>query len=333
MEVQQHRTWFLPKDGSDTRLLEFEDNAILPMLYGARNANLRHLEKQLGISVTSKGNQLHLSGRMDDIQKADDIFCMLAKAIKNKQDVGIADIDAELRFMKEDMQKTTPKSPSKSDKVVIKTQKKSITARSPNQNTYLQQIRDTSMVFGLGPAGTGKTYLAVAMGVQMFLNGEVERLIFTRPAVEAGENLGFLPGDLKEKVDPYLRPIYDAMHDMLPWDFMMKKMESGDIEVAPLAFMRGRTLSNAFVILDEAQNTTTTQMKMFLTRMGESSRMVITGDLSQTDLPRAQKSGLRDATEILRDVEDIAFTHFKAEDVIRHPLVSRIVHAYDQQSS
>lgn len=322
----------MPKDGIDTRVLEFEENSILPMLYGARNANLRHIESHTGVSITSKGNQLHISGETEAIDQAHAIFMSLQKSIKNDQDVGIADIDAELRFMNKDTNKTHTKSAKDGGKVVIKTKKKSITARSPNQNKYLKQIRDTSMVFGLGPAGTGKTYLAVAMGVQMFLDGQVERLIFTRPAVEAGENLGFLPGDLKEKVDPYLRPIYDAMHDMMPWDFMMKKMESGDIEVAPLAFMRGRTLSNAFVILDEAQNTTTTQMKMFLTRMGESSRMVVTGDLTQTDLPRAQKSGLRDAVEILDGVEDIAFTRFKAEDVIRHPLVSRIVHAYDQHS-
>ncbi|MGB0719886.1 MAG: PhoH family protein, partial [Bdellovibrionales bacterium] len=171
-----------------------------------------------------------------------------------------------------------------------------------------------------------------AMGVSMFLNGAVERLIFTRPAVEAGEHLGFLPGDLKEKVDPYLRPIYDAMQDMLPFDFMLKKMEVGEIEVAPLAFMRGRTLSNAFVILDEAQNTTPTQMKMFLTRMGEASRMVITGDLSQTDLPNGIRSGLRDACEILQGVDDIAFMHFAAKDVVRHPLVGKIIDAYDRKN-
>ena len=188
------------------------------------------------------------------------------------------------------------------------------------------------MVFGLGPAGTGKTYLAVAVGVSLFLEGKVERLIFTRPALEAGERLGFLPGDMKEKVDPYLRPIYDAMHDMMPWDFMMNKMETGDIEVAPLAFMRGRTLSNAFVILDEAQNTTCTQMKMFLTRMGEASRMVVTGDITQTDLPGNVKSGLRDATEILEGVDEIKFIKFANKDVIRNPLVSKIVQAYDSSS-
>lgn len=186
------------------------------------------------------------------------------------------------------------------------------------------------MVFGLGSAGTGKTYLAVAMGVSMFLNGEVERLIFTRPAVEAGENLGFLPGDMKDKVDPYLRPIYDAMQDMMPWDFVVGKMDSGEIEIAPLAFMRGRTLNNAFVILDEAQNATPTQMKMFLTRMGEAAHMVITGDLTQTDLPRGMKSGLRDAVELLEhNIKDIGFIRFSQEDVVRHHLVAKIVAAYD----
>lgn len=323
----------LPKDDTigKAKLIEFKDNAMLSQLYGEQNAHLRHLEKALGIHIVSKGNQLHLSGTQEKLNAAERVLYSLVEMIQSKQDIGPADIDAELRFMDPELDRPVRVS-YKDQKIVIKTQRKTITARSPTQNTYLQAIRDYSMVFGLGPAGTGKTYLAVAMGVSMFLNNEVERLIFTRPAVEAGENLGFLPGDLKEKVDPYLRPIYDAMHDMMPWDFMLKKMETGDIEVAPLAFMRGRTLSNAFVILDEAQNTTPTQMKMFLTRMGESSRMVITGDLTQTDLPKGMKSGLRDATEILEGVEDISFTHFKKEDVIRHPLVSRIVNAYDQQT-
>lgn len=213
----------------------------------------------------------------------------------------------------------------------VRTRKKHITPRSPNQAAYLEAMKKNDMVFGFGPAGTGKTYLAVAMAVSMFIEGSVERLIFTRPAVEAGENLGFLPGDMKEKVDPYLRPIYDALHDMLHWDVMMKKMESGDIEIAPLAFMRGRTLSNAFVILDEAQNTTCSQMKMFLTRMGEGSRMVVTGDLTQTDLPRGVMSGLREAYDTLEGVEGISFCHFNRGDVVRHPLVGRIVEAYEKR--
>ena len=302
-------------------------------MFGEHNAHLSHLEQKLDISIADRGNKLTLSGTPAGVQKAEAVLNALWETVQKKPDIGTADIDAALRFIedKNDRNVSAKKKMSKGD-ITIKTKKKSISPRSPNQATYMNAIADHEMVFGLGPAGTGKTYLAVAMGVNMYLEGKVERLIFTRPALEAGERIGFLPGDMKEKVDPYLRPIYDAMHDMLPWDFMLKKMEEGDIEVAPLAFMRGRTLSNAFVILDEAQNTTCTQMKMFLTRMGESSRMVITGDLTQTDLPQGVKSGLRDAKELLEDVEDIAFINFAKEDVIRHPLVSKIVHAYDEQS-
>lgn len=190
-------------------------------------------------------------------------------------------------------------------------------------------LQNREMVFGIGPAGTGKTYLAVAAGVQMFVEGKVERLVFCRPAVEAGENLGFLPGDMKEKVDPYLRPIYDALHDTLHWDYMMKKMETGEIEIAPLAFMRGRTLANAFVVLDEAQNATCGQMKMFLTRMGRSSRMAITGDITQSDLPRGVKSGLRDAQDMLEGIDEIDFMYFTNKDVVKHHLVGKIIDAYD----
>jgi phosphate starvation-inducible PhoH-like protein len=197
------------------------------------------------------------------------------------------------------------------------------------QANYLRAIEQNDMVFGLGPAGTGKTYLAVAKAVEKLMKGEVDRLILSRPAVEAGENLGFLPGDMREKIDPYLRPLYDAIDDMMPADQVTKRMESGEIEIAPLAFMRGRTLSNACVILDEAQNTTAVQMKMFLTRLGENAQMVITGDLSQVDLPRGVRSGLRDALEVLENVEGISFVQFSDKDVVRHRLVSRIVKAYD----
>jgi len=203
-----------------------------------------------------------------------------------------------------------------------------VTARTPTQADYLRAIDESELVFGEGPAGTGKTYLAVAKAVERLVRGDVERIILSRPAVEAGEQLGFLPGDMREKVDPYLRPLYDALHDMMPGEQVVKRLESGEIEVAPLAFMRGRTLANAFVILDEAQNTTAVQMKMFLTRLGENSRMVITGDLSQVDLPRGTRSGLRDAREALGSVSGIRFIRFKDADVVRHPLVSKIVHAY-----
>ena len=203
-----------------------------------------------------------------------------------------------------------------------------VTARTPTQADYLRAIDESELVFAEGPAGTGKTYLAVAKAVERLVRGDVERIILSRPAVEAGEQLGFLPGDMREKVDPYLRPLYDALHDMMPGQQVQKRLESGEIEVAPLAFMRGRTLANAFVILDEAQNTTAVQMKMFLTRLGENSRMVITGDLSQVDLPRGTRSGLRDAREALTGVEGIRFLRFKDTDVVRHPLVGRIVNAY-----
>ena len=314
-------------------IADFKDNSLIPLLFGAHNAHLTHLEEKLGITIADRGNELTLSGKPAHVQKAETVLNYLWQQLENGKHIDIAEIDAALRFIENKKDKNINAKKKMSDqKITIKTKKKSIQPRSPNQAEYLKAILENEMVFGLGPAGTGKTYLAVAAGVSMYLEGKVERLIFTRPAVEAGERLGFLPGDMKEKVDPYLRPIYDALHDMLPWDMMMNKMEAGDIEVAPLAFMRGRTLSNAFVILDEAQNTTVTQMKMFLTRMGESSRMVITGDQSQTDLPRQEKSGLRDAVEILDGVEEIKFIRFAKEDVIRHPLVSKIVHAYDQKS-
>ena len=318
--------------------LEFDDNKLIPLLYGEHNAHLLYIEKMTGASIADRSNVLTISGNAQ--QKA---LCkrvlkdLWAKLLKN-QDISTQDIDAELRFLQK-IDKKDPKpikkqvKSMKKSKIVIKTKKKTIVPRSPNQAAYMQSILDNEMAFGLGPAGTGKTYLAVAVGVSMYLGGDVERLIFTRPAVEAGESLGFLPGDLKEKVDPYLRPIYDALQDMLPWDVIEKKILAGELEVAPLAFMRGRTLSNAFVILDEAQNTTCTQMKMFLTRMGESSRMVITGDISQTDLPVGVKSGLRDATEILHGVEGIASTTFDSEDVTRHKLVGRIIKAYDKKNS
>ncbi|HOO81986.1 MAG TPA: PhoH family protein [Alphaproteobacteria bacterium] len=314
--------------------IEFRKNDLLPLLFGAHNAHLHYLEDRLGIDIADRGNRLTLSGDAGAIKTAEHILNRLWNKIEQNHEVGTAEIDAELRFLED---KEKPKTQEQKDKVmskddiVIKTKKKTIVARSPNQALYMRSILDHEMVFGLGPAGTGKTYLAVAVGVAMYLEGKVERLIFARPAVEAGERLGFLPGDMKDKVDPYLRPIYDALHDMMPYDFMVKKIEDGDIEIAPLAFMRGRTLSNAFVILDEAQNTTTTQMKMILTRLGESSRMVINGDLSQTDLPVGVKSGLRDASEILDGIEDIQFIHFQKDDVIRHKLVSKIVNAYENK--
>ncbi|MGH1378362.1 MAG: PhoH family protein [Alphaproteobacteria bacterium] len=308
-------------------ILEFPDNNRISLLFGEYNEHLSYLEKKLDIHISDRGNLLRMSGSKDATNKAKTVLLSLDKRLEKEELLNIthADIDAELRFKKTSKSK---KADNKSS-VVIKTKNKTIVPRSPNQEKYLKLINKNDMVFGLGPAGTGKTYLAVAAGVDMYLQGKVERLIFTRPAVEAGENLGFLPGDMKEKVDPYMRPIYDALQDMLPWDFLLKKIEAREIEIAPLAFMRGRTLAHSFVILDEAQNTTCAQMKMFLTRMGEASHMVITGDATQTDLPGHIKSGLTEAIDILGDVKDIGFVTFAGEDVIRHNLVRKIIKAYE----
>ena len=312
---------------SQNLTLKFKDNDLLPLLFGEHNLHLGYLEEKLGIRIVDRGNTLTLSGEGDLLDTAEKILMDLWAKIEQKHDIGIADIDAELRFLK------AGKKASKKAKqdITLKTKRKSITARSPMQAHYMETALKNEMIFGMGPAGTGKTYIAVAVAVSMLLEGKVERLIFCRPAVEAGERLGFLPGDLKEKVDPYLRPIYDALHDMMPTKDIEGKIASGEIEIAPLAYMRGRTLSNAFVIVDEAQNTTCTQMKMLLTRLGENSRMIINGDLSQTDLPVGVKSGLRDVHEILEGEKGIAFVHFTKDDVIRHKLVSRIVNAYERQ--
>ncbi len=319
---------------TEKRILEFDNNDLLPLLFGEHNAHLGYIENKLDITIADRGSTLTLTGGKHAVKMAEHVLQSLWRKLGDKQDVGIAEIDAAIRFMEEDKRngvKFNDTARMNGSGITIKTRKKDVAPRSPNQALYIESIRNHEMVFGLGPAGTGKTYLAVAVAVSMFLEGKVERLIFCRPALEAGERLGFLPGDMKEKVDPYLRPIYDALHDMLPLDVVQKKIELGEIEIAPLAFMRGRTLSNAFVILDEAQNTTTTQMKMILTRMGEASRMVITGDITQTDLPPGIKSGLRDATEILEGVEGIKFMQFENKDVVRHPLVSKIINAYDRK--
>ncbi|MGQ0527828.1 MAG: PhoH family protein [Alphaproteobacteria bacterium] len=317
------------------RTLEFDNKALVPLLFGEHNSHINYLEKKLGIAIADRGNRLTLSGPEQSIEKAEVVLDILWNKLVKKQDVGTAEIDAALRFIHDDHKQGRNKSNGvheREESGALRTKKKVISPRSPMQARYIEAIQKHPMVFGLGPAGTGKTYLAVAAGVNMYFNGEVERLVFCRPAVEAGERLGFLPGDMKEKVDPYLRPIYDALNDMMPWDIMMKRMETGEIEIAPLAFMRGRTLAHAFVILDEAQNTTATQMKMFLTRLGEGSHAVITGDMSQTDLPVGIKSGLRDAVETVGGINEIAFIEFTKSDVVRHPLVGKIIDAYDNKN-
>ncbi len=291
------------------------------------------------VQIATRSNNVVVTGSQQSIDLAKDILGTLWEKIQRKQDVGTSEIDAALRFLKGDKfmpkktgeEKKDKKKALYSEKSGIKTYKnKLISPRSPNQAQYIEAIRGNDMVFGIGPAGTGKTFLAVAAAVSMYQEGKIERMVFCRPAVEAGEKLGFLPGDMLEKVNPYLRPIYDALHEMMPPDDVPKKIESGEIEIAPLAFMRGRTLKNAFVILDEAQNTTSMQMKMLLTRMGEGTRMVVTGDPSQVDLPPGTQSGLKEAMSILRDVEDIPFVKFDVKDVVRHRLVTKIIEAYDK---
>ena len=306
--------------------MQFDDNRLLPQLFGERDQHLDRIERQLGVSVVSRGNRLAIAGPEAATDLARAALVALYDRLKRGMEVDAAAVDAALRLAN-----GVPGDGVKlwDEATAINTRKRRITARSPMQATYIRALREREMVFGLGPAGTGKTYLAVAAAVDNLMTGAVARIILSRPAVEAGERLGFLPGDLRDKVDPYLRPLYDALHDMLPAEQIEKRLGNGEIEIAPLAFMRGRTLANAHVILDEAQNTTPVQMKMFLTRLGEHARMTVTGDLSQIDLPRGTHSGLRDALDTLRDVAEIAVVEFTEADVVRHPLVARIVGAYD----
>ena len=301
---------------------EYQDNALAQALFGPHNANLDRIESRLGVALDARGNTVSISGTPELIQEAADVLDGLYELARRQGHIETADVDSAMRMVGQE--------PDTAGALVIRTRKRHIAPRTPVQADYMRALDKSPLTFGLGPAGTGKTYLAVAKAVSMMVAGEVDRIILSRPAVEAGERLGFLPGDLKDKVDPYLRPLYDALHDMLPGDQVAKKLLAGDIEVAPLAFMRGRTLSNAFIILDEAQNTTTMQMKMFLTRMGENSRMAVTGDPSQIDLPPGTRSGLNEAMEILDGIEGVGFIRFTDKDVVRHDLVSRIVRAYDK---
>tara|TARA_B100000676_G_scaffold312951_1_gene390124 strand:- start:1512 stop:2546 length:1035 start_codon:yes stop_codon:yes gene_type:complete len=310
-----------------SRKLIFDDNAIAMRLFGSHHLHLAIVEKELNITAQAIGNEITLVGECDNINTAADAMMGLYDRLKKGMHVDHHEVEAVLRM-------ASHSSSLVSDlDIKVQTRKRTVFPRTPNQTNYLRSIDEKELVFGIGPAGTGKTYLAVAKAVERLVKGKVDRIILTRPAVEAGEQLGFLPGDMRDKVDPYLRPLYDALHDMLPTDQINKRLENGEIEVAPLAFMRGRTLANAFVILDEAQNTTSVQMKMFLTRLGENARMVVNGDLSQVDLPRGTYSGLRDATEILKNVNGIAFTQFCQDDVVRHRLVTNIVRAYDDEEA
>lgn len=310
--------------------LSFElfNNQLVKVVVGAGDENMRLIEKMLNVEILSFGNQLTIKGANGDIENAKTAIDILYEKASKGHVIGEQEVKAAVRICSG--AGTADEKQSLSE-MVLKTKKRYIYPRSATQAAYITEMMNNELVFGLGPAGTGKTYLAVALAVSMMLEGTVDKIILSRPAVEAGENLGFLPGDLKEKVDPYLRPLYDALYEMLPAEQVDKKLALGEIEIAPLAFMRGRTLSNAFVILDEAQNTTPMQMKMFLTRLGENSRMVVNGDLSQVDLPRGTISGLRDALDTLKGIKNIGSVTFSANDVVRHGLVAKIVKAYEEK--
>jgi phosphate starvation-inducible protein PhoH and related proteins len=308
--------------------LQFGNNDLLRLLFGDHDRHLVRLEQGLRVQMVCRGNKLQISGAPDRVEAAQTAVTGLWRRLERGEAVTTGDVEAAIRLSEPE----DPRLPL-SDLPAIRTRRGVVTARSPGQAEYMDALSRHEMVFALGPAGTGKTYLAVAQAVAMLQAGKVDRIILSRPAVEAGERLGFLPGDLKEKVDPYLRPLYDALGDLMNAEQVVKRIGTGEIEVAPLAFMRGRTLSHAYVILDEAQNTTAVQMKMFLTRMGEGTRMVIAGDLTQIDLPGGTRSGLKDALETLEGVAGISVCRLTNRDVVRHPLVGRIVDAYDQRAA
>ncbi len=315
--------------------LEFPDNRLLAELCGEFDRNLTALESRLGVQMLRRGNILTVIGG----QAARDDAVRVLEALYNRLELGrtveAGDIDREVRMTGPEGAATeqAERVAAGGERIEIKTRRKLVEPRTEAQKAYVRSLFANELAFGIGPAGTGKTYIAVAVGVNLFLAGQVDRIILSRPAVEAGERLGFLPGDMKDKVDPYMQPLYDALNDFFPPKQVQKMLEEKIIEIAPLAFMRGRTLANAFCVLDEAQNATSMQMKMFLTRLGEGSRMVITGDRTQVDLPRGVSSGLADAERLLQNIPRIAFNYFTSKDVVRHPLVARIIEAYETEDN
>lgn len=330
-----------PEDLVET-LLEFPDNRVLISLCGEFDRNLAQIEHQVGVHILRRGNRLAVIGDHDARERASAVLRGLYARIESGREVQAGDIDGALRMGTplpdvlhadggEQIDMFHPS--GLGGGIELRTRRKSVEPRTEAQKTYVANLFANELGFGIGPAGTGKTYLAVAVGVTMLITGGVEKIILSRPAVEAGERLGFLPGDMKEKIDPYMQPLYDALNDFLPQKQLAKLIEEKRIEIAPLAFMRGRTLSNAFVVLDEAQNATAMQMKMFLTRLGQGSRMVITGDRSQVDLPRGVPSGLAEAERILAGVKGVSFNYFTSKDVVRHPLVARIIEAYESDEA
>ena len=311
--------------------VEFEQAAILGALFGEFDANLVLIENRLGVYVSARGNKVQIEGPEDSVARARDVLKNIHEQLMRGQDMDTGAVESLISMSAEPtLEGIVTAEMGGAPPIMIRTRKKTIVPRSATQIDYMRSLLKSDIIFALGPAGTGKTYLAVAQAVSQLITGSVQRLILSRPAVEAGERLGFLPGDMKEKVDPYLRPIYDALYDCMPPEQVDRRIASGEIEIAPIAFMRGRTLGDAFVILDEAQNTTPAQMKMFLTRFGQNSRMVICGDPRQVDIPGGDaQSGLADAVRRLHGVDGISMIHFSAADVVRHPIVGRIVEAYE----
>ena len=308
--------------------IEFSDNTLLAQLCGEFDRHLALIENGLFVQIARRGNQLIIAGDAHICAQAAQILERLYERLKQGRDVTSEHIESALALLNSDAADTAADTNVQSI-YEIQTRKKRIEPRTATQRIYTKSLFDSDLSFGIGPAGTGKTYLAVAVGVNMLMNGVVERIVLSRPAIEAGERLGFLPGDMKEKVDPFMQPIYDALGDFMPTKQYTKLIEDKRIEIAPLAFMRGRTLSNAFIVLDEAQNTTNMQMKMFLTRLGKGSRMVVTGDTSQIDLPKGTQSGLKQAERLLKKIPSVSFTYFSASDVVRHTLVAQIIKAYE----
>ena len=322
----------VPAQAGDRARLEilFDRPQLLGRLFGEYDQNLVAIENRLGVYVSARGNKLQIEGEAEAAARAREVLTGLYNRIVKGEDIDSGMVEAVISMSAEPtLDGIIRADMSEGPSIMIRTRKKTIVPRSATQTRYMHALATSDVIFALGPAGTGKTYVAVAQAVQMLIQGQVTRLILSRPAVEAGERLGFLPGDMKEKVDPYLRPLYDALYDMLPAEQVERRIASGEIEIAPIAFMRGRTLGDAFIILDEAQNTTPMQMKMFLTRFGQNSRMVVCGDPKQIDLPDIGKSGLADAVGRLEGVEGIATIRFSAADVVRHPIVGRIVDAYE----
>jgi phosphate starvation-inducible PhoH-like protein len=311
--------------------LTFDDPAVLGTLFGQFDTNLVTIENRLGVYISARGNRVILEGPQDAVARARDVLKGLDQRLQNGLEVDAGAVESLISMSTEPtLEGIITGAGQNAPPIMIRTRKKTIIPRSPTQITYMQALARDDVIFALGPAGTGKTYVAVAQAVSQLISGSVQRLILSRPAVEAGERLGFLPGDMKEKVDPYLRPLYDALNDCMPPEQVERRIASGEIEIAPIAFMRGRTLADAFVILDEAQNTTPMQMKMFLTRFGQNSRMVVCGDPRQVDIPGgAAASGLADAVARLEGIEGIATVRFSSSEVVRHPIVGRIVDAYE----